>query len=376
MLLLFIFLLLALLFYTSYGYLFFLQLFSHIIKENKNSNEWKNEYLPTVSLVISVYNGEKYIEKKIQNSLEVNYPNSKITIHILSDGCTDNTNKIVEKYVGDRIILHEFKNRRGKTQVLNDVIPHLSSELVVLTDIDAYFEQAALHNLVQPFNDKKVGFVTGYTSYMIKNENTIAESSHMYTNYENKLKRLETKIYSCINADGAIFAIRRELYPILKNDDINDLVIPLKILQKEYIGIFCYKAYCFEEPNYAIKNELSRQRRIYTRTIRGLMRNLKLLNMFKYKWISFFLFSHKILRILIPFLFLILAILSFIHFGYRINLISIFIILVIPVFGKLFKINLINKIYNKLKEFLLINGVILMAWLDYITGKSYVTWNK
>lgn len=63
---------------------------------------------PKVNVLISTYNGEKYVDEQIQSILDQTYPN--IFIYIRDDGSTDNTvEKIKEKY-GKFVILDEGKN--------------------------------------------------------------------------------------------------------------------------------------------------------------------------------------------------------------------------------------------------------------------------
>jgi len=50
-----------------------------------------------------------------------------------------------------------------------------------------------------------------------------------------------------IGADGALYAIRKELYTPLRSSDINDFVNPLQIIAKGFRGIFESEAICHEE---------------------------------------------------------------------------------------------------------------------------------
>ena len=59
---------------------------------------YNNENLPSVSILISAYNEESVIERKIQNLLELDYPKEKLEILIGDDGSADKTAEIVERY--------------------------------------------------------------------------------------------------------------------------------------------------------------------------------------------------------------------------------------------------------------------------------------
>src|SRR5439155_1572452 len=106
--------------------------------------------------------------------------------------------------------------------------------------------QGALKALLHPFQDNTVGFVTGWTRYGSGN-GAAPDSLGLYSRLELMTKELESRLGSCIGADGAIFAIRKELYVPLKDYDINDFVIPLSINQQGYRGVLQREAICFEK---------------------------------------------------------------------------------------------------------------------------------
>ncbi|MCB0314309.1 MAG: glycosyltransferase family 2 protein, partial [Calditrichaeota bacterium] len=72
-----------------------------------------------------------------------------------------------------------------------------------------------------------------------------------------------------VGGDGAIYAIRRNLFWTLKDDDINDFVNPLQIVAKGYRGIFNPQAICYEDAAEAFGKEFRRKRRIVNRSWRA-----------------------------------------------------------------------------------------------------------
>ena len=76
-----------------------------------------HDFLPTVTLIIAAYNEENIIQNKIENSLNLDYPKEKLEIIVVSDGSTDNTNKIVKEYEDSRIKLNYIEKRVGKTSL-------------------------------------------------------------------------------------------------------------------------------------------------------------------------------------------------------------------------------------------------------------------
>ena len=170
----------------------------------------------------------------------------------------------------------------------------------MFSDANSEYEKGALRALVHPFHESTVGFVTGWTRYGSARGSLLPIPSDSIRRIELITKELESRLGSCIGADGAIFAIRKELYLPLKDYDINDFVIPLSINQQGYRGVLQRDAICFEKDAGGAKGEFHRQVRITNRTIRAIMNYRQLLNPFRFGLLSFELFSHKVCKFLVP----------------------------------------------------------------------------
>ncbi|MFN3528234.1 MAG: glycosyltransferase, partial [Candidatus Altarchaeaceae archaeon] len=123
------------LFWTYAGYPVFLWILSKIIK--RREHKYDENYQPNVSIIIPCYNEEKVIKKKLENTLELNYPKEKIEILVVDDGSTDNTSKIVEDFIKEnklqnvRIIRQEIK---GKGEAMNSGIKNSKYEIIAICD--------------------------------------------------------------------------------------------------------------------------------------------------------------------------------------------------------------------------------------------------
>ena len=286
------------LFFSIYSYTIF-PIFLSILGK-LFSNPWnKGDCSPVVTIIISAYNEEKDIEEKVRNSLLLDYPEDKLEIIVSSDGSSDRTNEIVAGIKDKRLILRAFTGRLGKTACLNKVLTDIKGEIVVFTDANSMFAPDMVKHLVKNFYDPNIGSVSGWTKYC--NPDSGEETTGLYAKLEKKTKLDECVVSSCVGADGAIFAIRKELYVPLGANDINDFIIPLNVIKQGKRVILDENIFCVEDTTKGIKNIFGRQVRITTRTAWAIRRNIGLLNVFKYGSFSFFLLSHKILRLLTPF---------------------------------------------------------------------------
>lgn len=366
--------------YSYIGYPLLLCLFS-FLNRNKGSSlaGHSNEILPKVSLLISVYNEDCLIEDKILNTLELHYPSDLLEIIIVSDGSDDKTHEIAAQYAHEGVIFRNYEGRIGKTACLNKTVPQAKGDIIVFSDANSQYNRNAIKELVKHFDDKMTGFVTGTTKYIADDDARMSDSIGVYSKIEQFTKTLETKIGSCVGADGAIFAIRKNLYQQLKSFDINDLVIPFNIIKQGFRGIFEGKSYCVEKTAKGAKAEFQRQVRITNRTIRAIVNNSDLINPFRFGFFSFQLFSHKICKLLVPFFMFLLffsnlmlldaAPFYLLSFGVHIF------IYFMAYLGHLEKDFVgLSKLIAMCHTFIVLNSAMLWAWVKYIEGETYTTW--
>ena len=253
-----------------------------------------------VTVIISAFNEEETIAEKLRNVLESDYPREQLDVLVVSDASTDRTNEIVRSFESDRVRLLAQQERHGKSIGLNHAMALARGDLVVFTDANATFAPETIPRLVRYFVDPAVGLVTGYTRYVTRSSREVANVTNLYTSLERMIKTAESRWGCCVGADGAVFAIRRRLFRPLRYDDINDFVIPLDVIAQGAECVFASDASCSEPTGSSVGSEFRRQARITNRTLRALWRHLGLLNVFRFGLFSFFLFSHKIVRFLVP----------------------------------------------------------------------------
>jgi cellulose synthase/poly-beta-1,6-N-acetylglucosamine synthase-like glycosyltransferase len=252
-------------------------------------------FRPTVTLLIAAYNEAGAINDKLKNSLELEYPSDKLNIVVVSDGSTDGTNTIVNAYTGSKIRLMAFSKNRGKVTALNDAIPTIDSELVVLSDANVMYQSDAILKMVRHFADPQIGAVSGKV-VLLNNELSYAEAENQYYSIEHFIQSVEGETGSMIGADGAMYALRRELYPFPPEDTIlDDFVISMSVVRRGYRLIHAKEALGFERNEQEIGGEFNRKVRIIAGGIQCLLRRqilppaTDLLSWFK-------LISHKVLR--------------------------------------------------------------------------------
>jgi cellulose synthase/poly-beta-1,6-N-acetylglucosamine synthase-like glycosyltransferase len=268
----------------------------------------KRDITPSVSLIISAHNEAAVIGAKLENALRLDYPPGQLQIVVVSDASTDGTDDIVREYHARGVVLCTQPLRKGKTAGLNAVVPGVGGEIVVFSDANAMYEPDAIRKLVRNFADPRVGCVTGEARYIEGNRSTADVGERVYWNYEIQLKRLETAIASMVGGDGAIYAIRRNLWHELPENAINDFLNPLQIVAAGWRGVYEPEAVCHEETAGGVRQEYRRRIRIVSRSWRAVFQLPALLNPMRSGFFSIALLSHKVLRWLSGLFFLLAAV--------------------------------------------------------------------
>ncbi|MDA8430917.1 MAG: glycosyltransferase [Geobacteraceae bacterium] len=361
------------LFLTLYPYVFYPLLV--VVWSKRLGKIWKQEHVtPRVSIVISVFNEEGVIREKIQNALSLEYPKDLLEIVVVSDGSSDRTNHIVASITDPRLVLRAYPQRNGKTACLNRVIPDAKGEILVFTDANSMFPRDTILKLARSFSDSRIGLVTGWTKY--RKAGGDEDTTGLYARLEKVIKYGESLISSCVGADGAVFAMRKALYRPLKECDINDFVIPLNVIGQGKRVVLDPEVYCTEKPSEGEVKEYRRQVRITNRSLGAIWRNREFLNPLRYGVFAFFLFSHKVVRFLVPFFFvwlfcagLILSSESVVYAGL---VVAQAVFIVVGIFGIL---KCSDGRAVQLCSFVLLTIYAqLIGWVRWATGKSDVIW--
>lgn len=266
----------------------------------------RKPFEPVVSVIIAAYNEEADIAAKLENTLALDYPKSKLEIIVASDCSTDRTDEIVRTFVARGVILHRQAERLGKTAAQNSAVERARGDIVLFSDATTIYQPDVLLRMLPSFADPSVGCVTGTVIYKEPGKSTVGRGTSSYWNYEFMLKKYEGSLSSLIGVCGCMYAVRKSAYIPLYNEACSDFVIATVMVKQQLRAVFEPEAICSEEPNLQAHKEMGVRVRIAAQTLADLWRNRDVLNPVNYGFYSFQLLSHKVFRYLAP-LFLILA---------------------------------------------------------------------
>lgn len=339
----------------------------------------KSPIEPTVSILISAYNEEKFIGPTIENKLALDYPDEKREIIVVSDGSSDGTEDIVRSYSNRRVQLIVQNPRQGKTSALNRAVKQATGEILVFSDANSLYSNNALRRLVSNFSDPSVGYVTGKMVYVDEAGSLVGSGCSAYMRYENILRGLETKIGSVIGVDGGVDAIRRSLFQEMAPDMLPDFVQPLIQISNGFRVVYESEALLMESSLSKGSDEWKMRIRVALRSFHALKIMGHLLNPFAFPLPSFQLFSHKVLRYGCGFfqiaLFLINTLLiremGFYALLWGIQIVFYFLCLIGTIFPRLSNKNPFVKYPTYL---CLLNAAAMLACIKFIKGEKQVIW--
>ena len=256
---------------------------------------------PKVTILITAYNEEKSIAAKLEDTLGLDYPKEQLEVIVASDGSSDKTDDIVRSFQRRGVRLHRVEGRVGKTETQNQAVKIATGEIIIFSDATTTYSRDAIRMIVRNYADPQVGAVSGRYEYVNPSGAAVGLGTILFWKYENLIKRLQTRIQTITGCCGCIYSVRRHLYEPLPLDIISDLVEPLKILEKGYRIAFEPEAVAYEETTETSKQEFGMRVRVISRGMYGLLYMRRLFNPLRYGFVSFQLFSHKVLRWMIPF---------------------------------------------------------------------------
>lgn len=266
--------------------------------------------MPSVSVLLSVYNEAEVIGDKIRNFLDLDYPAGLLDLWVVSDGSTDGTDEIVRRFKDNRVRLIA-QPRAGKTSALNRAAREAAGEVFVFTDANAMFAPDTIEELTAPFADPAVGVVSGR---LVPVGGSGGEG--FFYRLQRFLKSRESRLGAIAGADGAIYAMRKALYRTLEPRTINDLFHPIDAAVSGFKSVFAEEALAFEKSDNVMSGEYRRQKRMVSQASMILTAEFPRLvsgGNYRLLWV---LLSHKVARWMhFPVLAVLLSALS--ALGYR-----------------------------------------------------------
>lgn len=250
---------------------------------------------PSVSLVIAAHNEEGGLGRKLESVLDGDYPADLLDIVVASDGSTDRTVAVAASYSARGVRVLDLP-RTGKATALNKAVATCQSDVVVLSDANNPLAPDALRRLTAPFADYEVGGVAGDQRYLPTDDPSSAAGERSYWSVDRLVKQAESAGGNVISATGALYAVRRELFPVVVDGVTDDFYVSTNVIREGRRLVLAVDAVVYEMPAERTGLEFARKVRVMTRGLRGVYERRDLLNPRTHGFYSLQLLCHKLLR--------------------------------------------------------------------------------
>jgi cellulose synthase/poly-beta-1,6-N-acetylglucosamine synthase-like glycosyltransferase len=310
---------LAIILYTYAGYPLLIALIARVSPRPWKREPWPDALPRPISIIMAVHNGATLLPGQIDHLLSLE-PALVREVLIVSDGSTDSTNQILagaphldsKMWKGraptpdQRLRTFILPEQGGKVVALNRAIAEATGDILLFIDIRPHVEPGALHSLLCNFADPRVGCVAGELLIAPQgNDATTSAIGGLYWRYEQWIRNCEAAVDSPVGVYGGFYAIRRALAtPAPAGLILDDMFQPLAIIRQGYRSVLDRQALVTDRWPAKSSGEFSRK----VRTLAG---NFQLCS--EAPWVLspsnrvlFQLVSHKLLRLAVPYFFLLL----------------------------------------------------------------------
>jgi len=367
--------------WTWIGYPVFLFFASMLFRKKHLISD---SYMPKVTMMIMSYNEAKVIEKKIKNSLELDYPKDKLEIFVVDSASNDGTQDIVKKYSG-QVKLIEQGERKGKASAINYGMKYASGDVIIITDSNAMMNKEAIKKIARHFSNKSIGGVCGRFEARDIRDTSIGAGGSIYWKIEKFLRKHESDIDSAIHMSGEITAFRKGVIKEVDESSLSeDFDMAIRIRKAGFRIMYEPDAIAFEPAPENVKDLLTQKKRITIGTWQELIKHKQVLFNPMYGWYGLVILpSHKLFQVLTPFFLILIFLCSAIIYTFTNDSLILMFLIAQGIFYFLtaisflpFKIIEKSPLFVFIKYFMATNWILILGFFDFIRKKRIVTWKK
>ncbi|MED1556531.1 glycosyltransferase family 2 protein [Bacillus paramycoides] len=283
------------------GYPISLKLIGSLYKNRKLEKNYSHQ--PTVTVMVVAHNEEKVILDKLHNILELDYPKDKIEFLIASDNSTDKTNEIVREFIKEnqdrKMRIYEVKARKGKTNAQNEAQKTVKTEYLVMTDANSMMDKKSVKELMAAFMSEEIAYVSGRLMIVNQGSSDVSNAEASYWDSDMVMREIEGRMQTITAGNGALYACRVKDYYDFNPIQCHDSAMPPLYALQGKRAIANHDAIAYEKAGEVIEDEFGRKVRMNRIILKHILPDVRILNIFKYKWFSYFYFGHRTCRYLL-----------------------------------------------------------------------------
>ena len=225
----------------------------------------------TVSVVVASRESAGLVVQRVANLLNTAHPAELVEVIVALDATgAAATGDDLEGDTRVRVIRGDAPG--GKAATLNAGVRAATGDILVLADVAQEFNRQTIPALVACLEDARFGAVSG--ALTLGRQAHGPNPVHVYWALEKWLRRNESLLHSSIGVTGAVYAVRRALWPPIPAGTIlDDVFVPMMLVLGGHRIGFTYDAQAFDIRAFDSSAEGERK----ARTLTGVLQLLAIL---------------------------------------------------------------------------------------------------
>ena len=329
-----------------------------------------------LSLIVTAYNEEARIREKIENTLMVRFDPTRLELIVASDCSDDKTDDIVREYADRGVRLVRAAERLGKENAQRTAIEEARGDVIVFSDVATQIPEDALEKLEAYFQDPQIGAVSSEDRFISKDGSIAGEGA--YVKYEMWLRQQESKLAGLVGLSVSFFAARKAVCQVWDIHSPSDFNTALNTARLGLRAVTAPDVLGYYQDLKDPQKEYQRKIRTVIRGMTALSRHSEVLNPQRFGLFAFQVFSHKLMRWLVPWCLIGLLIVSaviaheslFYSFALLVQLGFYGVALLAHFLPHLRETSWVKLIYF----FVQVNVALLDAAIKFLAGERMTTW--
>lgn len=261
-------------------------------------HDFKKSNVPHMTVIIAAHNEEEKIADKIRATLAIDYPSTRMEIIVASDCSTDGTDDVVRSFRDTGVQLVQLSERGGKEAAQKLAIEHSTSDILVFSDVATKISSGSLAAAAKIFKEKAVGAISSEDRVISPDGRLVGEGA--YVKYEMLLRRLESDRGGLVGLSGSFFLARRAVCEEWDVESPSDFNVAFNCVRKGLVAVSSSDVVGEYQDVRSDDSEYRRKKRTVIRGMTAIWRHSDVLNAAKFGKFSFQVWSHKVMRWIVP----------------------------------------------------------------------------
>jgi cellulose synthase/poly-beta-1,6-N-acetylglucosamine synthase-like glycosyltransferase len=252
------------------------------------------------TMIVPAHNEEANVSEKIRQTIPL-LANPESKLLIVSDHSTDATLAAARASGHPQVLVVENAGGRGRALATNFAVGFAQTEVLIFSDVEARVPEMTVQRMLAVLAVPQVGCVNPRSSLSHNPDDEVSKAAGIYFRFENWLRVAESKLGLYATSSGQCMAIRRKLFRALPATGDVDFTTPIDVVDQGYRCLHLPDCLAFDTMPPGPEAEFRSRARMVAKNFSGTVSRWGWRNVPRHPLYTWALYSHKILRWLVPF---------------------------------------------------------------------------